>query len=362
MSHTSRRYRTAADRGAVGLPLWAGLAIVVAALVTGMLISIYFQEVGAIFLGCFAAAALVVALFTQPRGLFITVANIPIAFGFFTVLTAWLVGRQLSPNVSGISATSAVTAVYPLLQFFPVLILVFLGAVAIACIRLALLRRQLQRAQERHVAERRTEAEKDYLNQQTASKARRRSADLAPRTQEDHHEEAATTEEPAPRVSDYRRASRPEEPRRYAEQDFSPAPARPTRERHLDDAPSTWRYEELRPVAERGPRQPRMREPYRPSDYEAAPGSPDRYASRRYLVEEDYPRMERRPRPSAPAHNSHADVDAPTAAPNDSGVIHRERRRAAQGRSNQVTVQELLARNEAQRRRNESLNRDLYDD
>ncbi|WP_448853401.1 DUF6542 domain-containing protein [Corynebacterium frankenforstense] len=299
MSHTTRRFRTASDLGAVGLPVWSGVAIVVAALATGMLISLLSQEMGALYLTCFAVAAVVVALFTQPRGLFLTVATMPLSFVVFTLATAWLIGRQLSPNVSGTSTTAIITMIYPVFQFFPVLALVVAGAALIAWLRLHLLHRNLARSQRQRQATRRRDAEADRRNRTTATRARRRAGAGA-------GEERAATATAA-----------------------TAAPGEGVRGDEATAAGAT--------TSSRLPRPERTDVPGRTE----RTGRPTR--RRTPDAEAEEPRGERR------SHKGRRD--------------RRERTSdRARRRSQQVTVQELIRRNEARRQRRESLNRDLYED
>ena len=73
-----------------GFSLGSGLSILIAALVTGGLISLYTQVIGWPFLAIFALASIIVATFVNPRGLFITVVSIPLLFTFFLLATGTL--------------------------------------------------------------------------------------------------------------------------------------------------------------------------------------------------------------------------------------------------------------------------------
>ncbi|AGF72019.1 DUF6542 domain-containing protein [Corynebacterium halotolerans] len=158
-----------------GLPTWSGIAIVLAALVTGLLISLSVQQIGLPFLVCFILSGLFVALLTEPRGLFLTVASMPVLFAAMTVLTAWSVARSTAPEGSAaFSTTSIVTGVYPLLEFFPVLFSVSAGAGAIAILRLWLLRRSGRARDLAAQRTRRRDAENEQRNRATVSRARRR--------------------------------------------------------------------------------------------------------------------------------------------------------------------------------------------
>lgn len=144
MSHLTQKPRPAADQGSLGLPTWAGIVIVIAALLTGLLISVFNANIGAPYVSAFVIGGIVVALFTQPRGLYLTVAAMPVSFAVVTVATSWIITRAGSPNSGAFSLTTIASTVFPLLQLFPVLFLVTVGSIAIAVLRLWLLRRGAQ--------------------------------------------------------------------------------------------------------------------------------------------------------------------------------------------------------------------------
>ncbi|MDO5668578.1 MAG: amino acid permease [Corynebacterium sp.] len=175
MSTPSHRSRSRSRTRASGLPTWSGISILLAALITGLLLSLNAQAIGGPFLVCFAVAAIVVTLFTDVRGLFLTVASIPVLFGFMTVLTAWTVTRsQAAEGTAPFSTTTIVTALFPLAQFFPVLAAVSLGALAIALFRVWLSGRSRRAAETAAINHRRRAAEADRRNRDTATRARRR--------------------------------------------------------------------------------------------------------------------------------------------------------------------------------------------
>ncbi|GAB2505569.1 hypothetical protein CATRI_04265 [Corynebacterium atrinae] len=167
-----RRIRTQAPEPA-GLPTWSGIAIVLAALITGLLLSLNAQAMGWPYLACFAVAGLVVAAFTEVRGLFLTVASLPLLFGIMTIVTAWVVGRSLAPDgTAAFSTTTIVTAIYPLTQFFPVLFGTTLAATVIAVARIWWSKRNEKVNDTRAIDRRRRTAEADRRNRATASRAR----------------------------------------------------------------------------------------------------------------------------------------------------------------------------------------------
>ncbi len=128
MSTPTHRSRARPDARNAGLPTWSGIAIVIAALITGLLLSINAQSIGTPYLICFGVAAVVVALFTEARGLFLVVASLPLVFGIMDTLNLahgalFMAGGYVSASVHtasgsfllaiavGILATVALAAV-----------------------------------------------------------------------------------------------------------------------------------------------------------------------------------------------------------------------------------------------------------
>ncbi|AJE32759.1 hypothetical protein B842_04530 [Corynebacterium humireducens NBRC 106098 = DSM 45392] len=239
MSTPSHRSRSRSRARSTGLPTWSGIAIVLAALVTGLLLSINGQAVGLPYLLCFGVAALVVALVTEVRGLFLTVASIPLLFGVMTVVSAWAVTRSLaSEGTAAFSMTSIATAVFPLAQFFPALMSVTSAAAAIALLRVWLSHRSGRAAQSAEMQDRRRTAEANRRNRDTVSRARRRTnqvtvEELLARNRERQArrpEEARQT----PRRQAARRAVPPREQRQQREVPQQQRPE-PRRRRRFDD-------------------------------------------------------------------------------------------------------------------------------
>ncbi|MDO5512927.1 DUF6542 domain-containing protein [Corynebacterium sp.] len=241
MSTTSHRSRSRSSARSGGLPTWSGIAIVIAALITGLLLSINTQSVGVPYLLCFALAAVVVASLTEVRGLFLTVASIPLIFGVLTVITSWVVNRsQASEGTPALSTTAIATALFPLAQFFPVLVGVFALATAIAAVRVWLSRRSGRVAEKEAIAHRRRTAEADRRNRDAASRARRRTNQV---TVEElmARSRSRSTEPRPPRPQRPQRPLRPQQPQQRPEtRQAPPAPQPPRRReaprrRRLDD-------------------------------------------------------------------------------------------------------------------------------
>lgn len=166
MSHASPRNSRATRASFDGLATGSAIAIVCAALFTGALLSIYVGQISWPFLTLFALGALAAATLVNPRGLFITVAVVPITFVVAAVATGWFINS----GDSGVSRTDVLVIVYPLLQLFPVLLAATLGAALIAFTRLHLLKRYNQALARREREERRRVARS---NRRVADEGRR---------------------------------------------------------------------------------------------------------------------------------------------------------------------------------------------
>lgn len=148
-----------------------------------MLISLLMGVIGLPFQLVFIIATLGVTLLVEARGLFLTVASIPLLFGIFTPLTAWFVSQKgsVSSASPGVSATEILTAIYPLAQLFPTLIMVTLVAALIAVIRIILLRRNQETQQVSGERTRRAQREAEQANQAAARRARAQSTKVRSR-------------------------------------------------------------------------------------------------------------------------------------------------------------------------------------
>ena len=179
MSHASPRSSSTSSSTLSGFSTGSGIAIIVAALVTGGLIALYNEAVGLPFLVLFTVASIVVTTFVNPRGLFVTVASIPLLYTFFLLLTGTLIAHfQLPEGQTSLGKTAAVLILYPLTQYFPVLLFAVLGSILIALLRYHLLKKQneeIRAHEERHrrsvsATNRRTSLEASRLRQRGSDK------------------------------------------------------------------------------------------------------------------------------------------------------------------------------------------------
>lgn len=177
MSHASARSSSASESTFQGFSTGSGLGIVIAALVTGGLIALYNETVGMPFLVLFALASIVVTTFVNPKGLFVTVASLPLLYTFFLLLTCTLNAYfQLPEGQSSLGKASALLIVYPLTQYFPVLLFVTLGTLLIALLRHRLLKKQNEDIRAREERQRRNVSATNRRTRHEASRSRQRTA------------------------------------------------------------------------------------------------------------------------------------------------------------------------------------------
>lgn len=177
MSHASPRTSSTSESTLSGFSTGSGIGIIIAALVTGGLIALYNETVGMPFLVLFALASIIVTTFVNPKGLFVTVASIPVLYTFFLLLTCTLNAYfQLPDGQTSLGKTSALLILYPLTQYFPVLIFVTLGTLLIALLRHRLLKKQNEDILAREERQRRSVSETNRRTNLEASRSRQRSS------------------------------------------------------------------------------------------------------------------------------------------------------------------------------------------
>lgn len=158
-----------------GFSTGSGIGIIIAALVTGALIALYNEAIGMPFLILFAVAAIVVTTFVNPKGLFITVATTPLLYTFFLLLTGTLNAYfQLPEGQTSLGKTSVLLILYPLVQYFPVLLFVALGTTLIALLRYRLLKTQNDDILAREERQRRQVSATNRRTNREATRSRKR--------------------------------------------------------------------------------------------------------------------------------------------------------------------------------------------
>lgn len=172
MSTQSRR---SPAPGFTGLSLPLALVLVLAASVTGLLLSILANGLGWPFLLCFLVAAVFVTLFVEPESLFLTVAPLPLFLGIFAFFTSWASNAAAAPEgANWASRTMVWTSIYAVVEYFPALALITAATIAIAVVRIMLLRGQAKIHDRSHRQRRTSQRESDRRNIRSASRARER--------------------------------------------------------------------------------------------------------------------------------------------------------------------------------------------
>jgi len=163
-----------AEKGFGALPVWTSIAVIVAALATGLIISTITASVGWPFLICFILGAVAASAMVHVRGLFLTVASIPLLFSIAIFITSWLVSRATAADGSPLfSTTILVTSAYPLLEVFPQLAITVIICVIIAVFRLYRAKQKATSISSKELVNRRSMAESNRRNSETTSRARK---------------------------------------------------------------------------------------------------------------------------------------------------------------------------------------------
>ncbi|WP_332259264.1 DUF6542 domain-containing protein [Corynebacterium ulcerans] len=155
-----------------GISVWSSMSILAAALITGLLITLSTGVIGWPFLALFAIFAIVFTLLTEPRGLFLMVASIPLLYSIAVLATGWFLVQANTADGAPIRRSQVITAAYPLTQHFPLLISVTVGAALIAVVRIMLLRRGEKRITDVKTSNRIRQTEANNRSRSAARKAR----------------------------------------------------------------------------------------------------------------------------------------------------------------------------------------------
>ncbi|QYH19988.1 hypothetical protein JKI95_02750 [Corynebacterium aquatimens] len=178
MTHTPNRARAAAPTTFAGLPTGSAIGIIFAALFTGALIAIYTGQVGWPLLALFATAVVLTTTLVNPRGIFLTVASSPLLFVAAVVATGYVLGREQIASGGASAKTAQLLVVYPLVEVFPVLLTVTLGAIVIGVLRIWLIKRQNKAVQRYEVSERSRAAASNRRTNTQGRRARERSGGI----------------------------------------------------------------------------------------------------------------------------------------------------------------------------------------
>ena len=150
------------------------LAVLCGGLLVGSLISLASGKLGLPFVLCFIIGVVFSVLLTEPRSLFLSVVSIPIFFSIAAGATGWFLNQQISRSngSGGISKTQILSAIYPLLQQFPVMAIATIGAGIIAYLRWHLVTRYVQQSEKKAAEDRRRDTETQKRAMKQANRVR----------------------------------------------------------------------------------------------------------------------------------------------------------------------------------------------
>ncbi|MDK8475569.1 MULTISPECIES: DUF6542 domain-containing protein [unclassified Corynebacterium] len=165
MSLAKQRKPTAAQGLSMpNISLLKGLGLLAALLLTGALISILAGSIGWMYFAFLIISSLLIALIVEERGLFLSIASIPILYAVTVVTAGIFITKSNAPEGTSFSKTSLLTSVYPLVQNFVWLLIAVLGATAIGVLRWIRFRKAAQRAVNQQRISRRADMKRDRQN------------------------------------------------------------------------------------------------------------------------------------------------------------------------------------------------------
>lgn len=151
----------------------------VVSLLVGVLLSVLSGSMGLAYALLFACGAVAAVGLVELRGLFLTVASIPTLFAGATLAGGWGLAYLAAPDgAEPFNRTTLVTAAYPLIEEFPLLIIVTLLVLTLAVLRLWLGSRRAQTSARATYAQRRATAAADRRNREQSSHVRKRAGTL----------------------------------------------------------------------------------------------------------------------------------------------------------------------------------------
>lgn len=154
----------------IGLPTGSAIGINFAALFTGALIAASVGNISGLFIALFAVFALATTLLVNPRGIFLTVATVPLLFVGAVVTTGYLLARDPIAGGGASSKAAQLMVLYPLIELFPWLLAVTLLAVALGIGRVQLIKRQNKAVARKEAVER---SRTQRANARTSAQGRR---------------------------------------------------------------------------------------------------------------------------------------------------------------------------------------------
>ncbi|WP_259342826.1 DUF6542 domain-containing protein [Corynebacterium falsenii] len=169
-SSAARPSGRSADRRSL-FPVWAPLLVMIAVTITGLVLGMSENTVPETFFVLFAIAAIVCTILVEARGLFITVASLPLYFLLGTLFVGWFSAGSTGANSK---KTKLITSIYPTVDHFMWLLIPFFIAVGIGIFRWWNYREKLGREQAKEALARRRRADADRKNRESYSRVHNR--------------------------------------------------------------------------------------------------------------------------------------------------------------------------------------------
>lgn len=189
--------------------------------VIGLLFSVPSGAIGTPYFIAFTVAAVAGTLMVVPRGLVLTVAQIPVLFAIVTFFTAWFTGSFADPENGGATATTSkkarlVTSAYPIIQQFPWLLVLLLICAGIAVWRYLEITRMQEKSRNTLRKANKQRQNRDEATVESSAQVRRRLAE-SDRRVASRSQERSTARRPAADII------RDAEARRQARQEAGPS-------------------------------------------------------------------------------------------------------------------------------------------
>lgn len=234
-----------------GFPAWVSFAILAIGVCCSMLPVFLSAAVTFSFFLILILTIIFVAVLTAPRALFVVIGSIPFvcALAFVSAGIVTVLRSSSHPNWD-FSATEKITMLYPLFQFFPVMLMISLAAAAIAVIRYVLLKRYVRTVTHKQAQLRQQESESNKRTNAQSAQARARIHRRMPR-----EGQTVTVEELIKRTQTPTRASRrtpvtKTSPEQRQAHTFAPKPTRTRNQQQAPKAPAA----DAEPIATEPPK------------------------------------------------------------------------------------------------------------
>ncbi|MDY3127091.1 MAG: DUF6542 domain-containing protein [Corynebacterium sp.] len=176
MSHVKTPTSLQAQRAPLtyaAFPVWLSVAVVIASLITGGVISTLTGSISWAFVVIFGLGAIAATLLVEVRGLFLTVAAIPFLIGAGTLITSFAVTSTSGfGSSSSLSRTQIITSVYPLLEVFPPLLIISCVCVILALVRISMAKQHARSVDKQTYLSRQQTAAAEKRNRESSSRAR----------------------------------------------------------------------------------------------------------------------------------------------------------------------------------------------